>query len=136
MSRQVKLLASLSIVAAVAIGIGENASALAAQSSAASPIKVTNCQVLQAGPFRASGLELNYVNVATQAATKIKFFVDYRGQRNLVVDTGTFSPGVKISHQFNDFSGMVWEGPTPDHCRAVWVKFADGSLWQAPPPPQ
>jgi hypothetical protein len=103
----------------------------AAVANAAPPITVSNCEVLQAGPFRASGLRIAYHNTASIIATKVKFLVDYRGQRDLVVDTGSFAPGVKIAHDFSDFSGMVWEGPTPDHCRPIWVKFADGSIWQA-----
>ena len=94
------------------------------------PISITGCVVQQAGPFRASGIQISYKNTYHLAATKVKFFVDYRGQRDIIVDKGTFSPGTKISHGFEDFSGMVWEGPTPDYCLPIYVKFSDGSIWE------
>jgi len=121
-------LSILTIAAAVAVAAISSPSAQAAMTP--SPIVITACVIQQAGPFRTSGIQISYKNTYTSPATKVKFFVDYRGQRDIIVDKGTFSPGVKISHEFEDFSGQVWEGSTPDYCMPIYIKFENGSIWE------
>jgi hypothetical protein len=118
------------LVVASAIAVAACLSPSAQAAMTPSPIVITSCVIQQAGPFRTSGIQISYKNNYSVAATKVKFFVDYRGQRDIIVDKGTFSPGVKISHEFEDFSGQVWEGSTPDYCLPVYIKFQNGALWE------
>ena len=115
---------------AIAVAVLAHRSSAAAATMTPPPVIITSCVVQQEGPFRAGGIQISYKNTYSIAATKVKFFVDYRGQRNIIVDKGTFSPGVKISHQFMDFNGMVWEGVTPDYCLPIYVAFSNGASWQ------
>jgi len=113
-----------------------------------SPITITSCSVVQYVPTRAhpfwgpfgpypygsaytDGLRISYVNHGAIAASRVAFRVNYRGDVQHVIDVGTFSPGVAIDHSFGEFSGDAWLGPNPNQCRAVAVRFADGSVWRA-----
>jgi hypothetical protein len=136
--------------------------ALAAAPFAASaqtpPIAITDCSVLQYQPNMArpfwypwparqfegarqfggiytDGLDITYVNKTHKPASRVAFVVDYRGDVEHVVDTGTFSPGVSINHSFGQFTGLAFLGTHPNGCRVAAVRFADGTVWRAHPMP-
>jgi hypothetical protein len=132
---------SLSVVSALA---GVNASAFA---QSPSPIAITNCSVLQyvpTGPYPfwrpfgpypnrslyTDGLRIAFINRGPQVASRVAFLVNYRGDVQHVIDAGTFSPNVTIDHTFGEFTGDAWLGPKPNVCRAVAVRFRDGSVWR------
>ncbi|HTW85563.1 MAG TPA: hypothetical protein VMD91_15945 [Candidatus Sulfotelmatobacter sp.] len=131
------------------IGVLAAVAPRAVGAQAPAPIAVTSCTVLQYQPVRAhpfwnpwfvppngspytDGLQITYVNRSSQPATRVAFLVNYRGAVEHVVDEGTFSPGVSITHTFGQFNGYAYLGPRPNVCRPVAVRFADGSIWRAP----
>jgi hypothetical protein len=118
----------------------------AAQST--SPIAIQSCTVNQAvraprpwgfwypfprAPYApyTDGLSISYVNVAKKPIDRVLFLVDYRGDKERVVDVGNFTPNVTISHQFGDFVGDAYIGAKPNYCRVAAVRFSDGSVWRA-----
>lgn len=140
----------------VAVAAFAAAAALAVVPAAApaqthgSQIKIANCSILRwqessINPYWrpwawpnynqgipiTDGLEIDYTNVGTQTAVRVAFEVNYRGEREHIVDVGTFSPGAQIKHTFGNFSGFAYQGPTPNSCRVRAVRYADGSVWHA-----
>ena len=119
-------------------------------SAQSAPISVSSCTVLQyqggarrpfwfqpPGPARfgslyTDGVKIVYANTTNKVITRVGFRVNYRGDIERVIDVGTFSPGVTIDHSFGEFSGLAYLGPRPNECRAVAVRFADGSSWHRP----
>lgn len=77
-------------------------------------------------------LAITYRNVGTAPATRVTFAVTYDGQRQRVVDRGTFSPGVQIAHTFATFRGTPFVGRQPTACAVTGARFADGSTAGAP----
>jgi hypothetical protein len=119
-----------------------------ARAQSRSPIHITNCEVLQyvttnAHPFwrpfgpypygslYTDGIRIVYMNTSPNVATRVAFLVNYRGDVQHIIDAGTFSPNVSINHSFGEFTGDAWLGPKPNVCRAVAVRFSDGSVWRA-----
>jgi hypothetical protein len=76
------------------------------------------------------------VNHTTKVADRVAFAVNYRGDAERVVDTGTFSPGVTIDHQFGQFTGLAYLGTQPNSCRVAAIRFSDGTVWRAQPMPR
>jgi hypothetical protein len=82
-------------------------------------------------------LTISYQNQASKAATEIGFGLVTRGSLVAVTkDLGTFSTGVSISHEFVVSSEIFPIGTTPPYCAVLWVKYADGSVWVNPHPPE
>lgn len=132
-------------IAAVAI-FGLCEAKAPAQSSA--PIAIQSCtvnrQLRAARPFgfwypwprRAyapwtDGLSISYLNTSNQPIDRVLFVVNYRGDQERVVDVGTFSPNVTISHQFGDFIGDAYLGSKPNSCQVAAVRFVNGNVWRA-----
>ena len=142
---------SLLAVSASVAALASVAGAAAAQSAA--PVSITSCTVLRAAPLRPAypnywysyygaqfprhslpitdGLAITYQNVGTAVADRVAFEVDYRGQRDKIVDVGKFSPNVSIAHTFGNFEGLAYLGQTPNSCRVAAVRFVDGHVWHA-----
>jgi hypothetical protein len=110
------------------------------------PIQITRCTILRwvpagrrpfwYGPYPygapvTDGISISYVNRSEKVADRIVFEVDYRGERERIIDAGTFSPNVTIEHTFGNFTGQAYLGPTPNYCRAVVVRYKDGTVWRA-----
>jgi hypothetical protein len=118
------------------------------------PISVRSCTILayspsspnqlfylQSGPPSQSnrtytdGLKISYVNTSNKVVSRVGFRVTYRGHTERVIDAGTFSPGVTITHTFgSEFSGQPYFGAQPEVCRVAGVRFRDGTVWRAPSP--
>ncbi len=84
-------------------------------------------------PPSTSGLRVAFVNRTNTPATEVGFYVAYRGATEYVRDIGTFSPGVTIDHTYSEFVDYAFLGSRPNSCRAVFARFADGSVWRAAP---
>jgi hypothetical protein len=72
-----------------------------------------------------SDLTIAFVNTANVAAKSVEFTVESGRMTKTIVDKGTFSPGTRIVHTFN-------ESPEFDETSSVRVRsvtFADGSTW-------
>jgi hypothetical protein len=142
---RVKRTATIAAAAAIALSIGTPAPA----GAQAVPVQIQQCTVLQAtrfphhpfwypyGPWYhpgvpvTDGIRIVYVNRGSIPANRVAFYVDYRGDRERIVDVGTFSPGATIDHTFGNFSGDAYLGPRPNVCTVHAVRFADGSAWRA-----
>jgi hypothetical protein len=81
-----------------------------------------------------SGMGITFVNESNRVATLVNFDVNDNGNRFVIRDVGTFSPGVTIDHQYKNGSGQSYILPafiTPHvQCRVASVTFADGSIWR------
>jgi len=83
---------------------------------------------------QSSGIQIEFVNEATQPATLVNFAVDSGGDHFIIRDVGTFTPGVSIKHQYRNGAGQAFVLPAfiaPNiNCHVVSVQFADGSVWR------
>jgi hypothetical protein len=140
--------------ATAALTLALVAAPFAANAQTPPPIQITNCEVAQYMPTQVrpfwypwggprpygsiytDGLNISYVNRTKKVADRVAFAVNYRGDAERVVDTGTFSPGVTIDHQFGQFTGLAYLGTQPNSCRVAAVRFSDGTVWRAQPMPR
>jgi hypothetical protein len=107
------------------------------QAQAANPIKIEQCFVTvpKAMSKKASGTQIVYVNTGPKTATSVTFAVAYRNASSYflrrVTDAGTFSPNAKINHHFALYNDITYGGKTTLECKALKVKWADGTEWLA-----
>jgi hypothetical protein len=73
-------------------------------------------------------LHIRFVNNGTTPISSVAFAATEDGKTATIVDRGTFSPGIVISHSFR---GDQMYGFDAD-CKVASVLFADGSAWTAP----
>ncbi|HYZ15720.1 MAG TPA: hypothetical protein VE591_04935 [Candidatus Acidoferrum sp.] len=126
-----------------AIASAQSAEPTPATLSGASPVSITACGITRRARYRnivspyplpiTGGLRIAYVNHGSGPAKEIRVRVDYRGESEVIVDSGTFSPGALVSHSFDNFSDYAYLGPTPNVCAVVYVRFADGTVWSGVP---
>ena len=91
------------------------------------------------GPFPAwdAFLDVAFTNNAPAAATEIDFGLVARGSLVAVTkDVGTFSPGVATDHEYVVGREVFPLGTGIPYCAVLRVKYADGSTWINPDPPQ
>lgn len=85
---------------------------------------------------RASTLEIDYKNMASQAAKEIDFgLVARKSLVAQVKDSGTFSPNILIQHEFDIPHSVFPLGTALPQCAILKVVYADGSVWTNPNPP-
>ena len=81
-----------------------------------------------------TGIEIEFVNETSQAATLVNFDVQSGGDQFVIRDVGTFSPGVSIKHKYRNGAGQAFILPefiAPKiSCSVDSVTFADGSVWR------
>jgi hypothetical protein len=103
------------------------------------PVHITACSIeplftmINAGDtmmVQPSGamLQIGFVNGAPKTIASVTFAVKNGGKMTNIVDAGTFSSGVEISHDF----GWSYFSDNVD-CAVASVRYADGSTW-APSP--
>jgi len=81
-------------------------------------------------------LGIAYENRAPVQATEIDFGLVAGGWLVAVAkDVGKFAPGVKIDHEFV-VSREIFPLRGMPYCAILRVKYADGSVWQNPRPPE
>jgi hypothetical protein len=81
-------------------------------------------------------LAISYKNQAYIAADEVDFGLVARGSLIAIArDVGTFSPGVEIDHEFVVSREIFPIGTSFPICRVLRVKYADGSVWHNPSPP-
>jgi hypothetical protein len=99
------------------------------------PVAVSNCSVSAEAASISSGdsplyevigslLQIRFVNNGATPISSVAFAVTEDGKTSTILDRGTFSPGVTISHSFR--APTYTYGAT---CRVESVLFADGSAW-------
>lgn len=97
------------------------------------PIKIVSCRVENFGGYGGSvaDVHITYKNTYTAPALKVSFLIRYHGQYAYVTDSGSFGPGVTISHRFHALVNQPFFSSTPGSCDAVQATFADNSTWSA-----
>ena len=87
-------------------------------------------------PYADGFLAIDYKNIAKQAAIEVDFGLVARGSLVATAkDTGTFSDGVKIQHEFVISREVFPIGTAFPYCAVLRVKYHDGSEWRNPSPP-
>jgi hypothetical protein len=82
-------------------------------------------------------LAISYKNQAGVAAKEVDFGLVARGSLIAIAkDLGTFSPGVDIDHEFVVSREIFPLGTTFPVCSVLRVRYADGSVWLNPSPPE
>jgi len=135
----------LACAAAAAARLAAAGLTAAAQSS---PVAIQSCTIVRAqragpplfwypwGPIVTAGapvvdgVRIVYVNHRNVAADRVAFVVDYREDRQRIIDVGTFSPNVTIDHSFGNFSGDAFLGSRPNTCAVRAARFVDGTVWR------
>lgn len=88
-------------------------------------------------PYAVGFLAVEYTNDAAKAAQEIDFGLVSRGSLiALAKDVGTFSPGARINHEFSLDPEAFPIGTTFPYCAVMRVKYANGTEWRNPNPPQ
>ncbi|HEV2261956.1 MAG TPA: hypothetical protein VGR69_06705 [Candidatus Rubrimentiphilum sp.] len=88
-------------------------------------------------PYSEGFLAITYSNNAPKVATEVDFGLVSRGSLIAVAnDRGTFSPGVNIDHEFDVSPEIFPIGTSFPYCAVIRVKYADGTEWRNPNPPQ
>jgi hypothetical protein len=106
----------------------------------ATPVSVTSCDVSSyrsydgqlipaTAPFATSDVRITFENNAPLAAKSVRFLVGYDGRSEVFTDTGTFSSGTPITHDFSPSANLRYGGPA--ECTVQAVTFSDGSTWQS-----
>jgi len=87
-------------------------------------------------PYYDGFLAIDYKNDTKQAATEVDFGLVARGSLVATAkDTGKFSEGVKIQHEFVISREVFPIGTAFPYCAVLRVKYHDGSEWHNPNPP-
>jgi hypothetical protein len=105
-------------------------------SPAAAPINITSCSVSSTpsqvipdtARFWSDNLLITFVNQAPVPATDVRFAVTYKGQTQVLDDTGTFSTGTPITQNLSPSPEPQYDGAAA--CSVQSVTFSDGSTWQ------
>jgi hypothetical protein len=74
-------------------------------------------------------LSIRFANDSDKPISAVTFVVDDNGRPFTILDKGTFSPGVAISHFWNE--GMIDFGDVS--CSVTSVEYADGTSWVSAP---
>jgi len=110
----------------------------------ASPVTIDSCgpivdrslqpTILGDLASQSHGIQIEFVNDSSKTADLVNFAVDSKGERFIIRDVGTFSPGVSIDHQYRNGSGQAFVLPAfiapTITCHVASVKFTDGSAWR------
>lgn len=88
-------------------------------------------------PYSVGFLAIEYMNTAHKAAREIDFGLVSRGSLiALAKDVGTFSSGTRITHEFSLDPEVFPIGTAFPYCAVMRVKYADGTEWHNPSPPE
>lgn len=88
-------------------------------------------------PYTEGFLAITYVNDAKQPASEVDFgLVSRRSLIAVANDVGSFAPGVAIAHEFSVSPEIFPIGTAFPYCAVLRVKYADGTEWHNPNPPQ
>lgn len=88
-------------------------------------------------PYTVGFLAIEYTNEARKPASEIDFGLVARGALvALAKDAGTFNPGTRITHEFTVNPEIFPIGTELPYCSVLRVKYADGTEWRNPNPPQ
>ena len=81
-------------------------------------------------------LQVTYQNQAPLKATEVDFgLVLAQSLVAVTKDVGDFASGVEIDHEFV-LSREIFPLASKPYCAVLRVKYADGSIWQNPAPPE
>jgi len=85
------------------------------------PVAVLSCAVTASMTSRqASGVAISFVNTGSAVLHHVTFDVAYHtidaDIARTVTDTGSFGPGVRIDHHFDEFEGVTFLGTATESC--------------------
>jgi hypothetical protein len=100
------------------------------------PVQITKCSLTEefiptmdgdvpSQEGAGSELTIHFNNVTPMPVSSVTFNVNIGGQTQTLVDSGTFTQGVPISHTFYESEA---EGDDAN-CHVVSVQFKNGSTW-------
>jgi hypothetical protein len=118
------MIRSLTAAAVAALALGPLAPALAQTAPSpepAGPVKILACYVTpQVGGRLAEGTTITFVNTGATTLHSISFDVRYHTIENDLIrtfdDSGTFSPGARITHAYDAYRGVSWTGGLTNSC--------------------
>ncbi len=88
-------------------------------------------------PYWDAFLAISYRNRAAVAATEVDFGLVARGSLIAVAkDVGSFTKDALIDHEFVVSREIFPIGTTYPYCAVMRVKYADGTEWHNPSPPE
>jgi hypothetical protein len=88
-------------------------------------------------PYAEGFLAVSYTNDSRVIAKEVDFGLVSRNSLIAIAkDAGTFSPGVRIDHEFSLDPEVFPIGTAFPYCAVLRVKYADGTEWHNPSPPQ
>jgi len=110
--------------AILALGTGPAAAQDAPSTQAAPPVRVLTCYVYRdPASGQIGGTVIGFENTGTAPLHRVRFEVAYHTIDNdlvrTVVDAGTFAPGVRIEHQYDEYRGISFDGIDPTSCTAT-----------------
>lgn len=117
------------------------------------PVQINSCAPELAGGTQSlfgvpvastsNGIKIQFTNESSKTADLINFGVDSNGEKFVIRDVGTFSPGIEITHRYRNGAGQAFVLPafiSPNFkCKVDSVQFTDGTVWRYgdnPPMPQ
>jgi hypothetical protein len=125
---------------AAALGLDSNQSNTAY--TGVNPIRIASCSLDPVFSYQSDGdgdvistnqigtdLDVNFTNIAEKPISSVTFAIgNGGGSTNRVVDAGTFSPGVTITHALP----LSYLDSGTATCSVNSVAFSDGSTWMQP----
>ncbi|MGH7709474.1 MAG: hypothetical protein ACREM8_09150 [Vulcanimicrobiaceae bacterium] len=127
-----KLALILPIVAGgIAVALGGFSNPAVARVTEGGPVAIDSCSVGNGGRYggRIGNVAISYRNLRPIALDRVVFQVNYRGVRRRITDSGTFSQGALIRHNFSNLNGVPFSGPNPDNCTVIAAQSVDGRWW-------
>lgn len=96
------------------------------------PIQIQRLGITQtAGRASRAWVALWFRNESTITADEIRVVLRYNGSESVIVDKGTFSPGVIIAHEFVAPADIQRFRKTAE-ATVRYVKYVDGTHWGMP----
>ena len=123
----------------VSLAAGLSLASASPIASATAPVSVVSCDysslqssaltIPEAASFQTGNLRITFVNQAAVAATNVRFAVRYADRTQIVDDSGLFSTGAPVTHDFAPAASSPYASGGAE-CSVESVTFADGTTWQ------
>ncbi|MGZ6127976.1 MAG: hypothetical protein ACXWMY_07240 [Vulcanimicrobiaceae bacterium] len=104
-----------------------------------SPVHISSCYLLYRDQTNRRWTEtivgplyITFANQSSKEVNAVRFTIVLHGRKAIIYDTGKFSPGITISHEYDEFKSEQYPylPKTQPACTVTYVKFADGTIWR------
>jgi hypothetical protein len=99
------------------------------------PVKIAECFYVappivgfDGMPAQPDAIRIAFVNDSQRVATNVHFVVRYGNHTQTIDESGRFSPGVLIDHEFTPIADATPSKPA--RCSVEAVTYTDGSRWK------